>query len=377
MQSPGQRRRRPSRSIEGDVLDRRSLNRALLERQLLLRRVDMRATDAIEHLVALQAQEPRDPYFGLWTRLKNFRAEDLSSLIEQRWAVRMPLMRATIHLVTARDCLRLRPVMQSVLERVFGGSSFRRALEGIDLDAVVHSGRELLERQPRTRAQLRDELAGVWPVFDPTALAQAITFLLPVVQVPPRGLWDASGQATWATAEKWLGHPLSSETSPDETVLRYLAAYGPASPSDIRMWCGLSGLRAVLDRLRHRLRPLRDQQGTELFDVEDGALPDPDTPAPPRFLPFYENALLSFADRSRVLPEEHKPRITRSTVLVDGFVRAQWWVERDGGSATLVINPFDRLTKDESSSLEVEGAELLNFAASDSEERIVSFRPEP
>jgi hypothetical protein len=368
-QSEGSRK-----STAGDVLDRRALNRALLERQFLLRRVKFRAADAIEHLVGMQAQEPRDPYVGLWTRAEGFRSEELATLISNRKAVRMPLMRATIHLVTARDCLELRPVFQPVLERNFySGSPFGRSLKGIDIEALVTAGRELVEQRPRTRAELRSLLADRWPDRDPTSLASAITLLVPAVQVPPRGLWRESGQATWTTAEAWLGEPLEADASPDVVVKRYLRAYGPASVSDVRIWCGLTGLRTVIERLRPQLRVFRDEAGTELFDVPDGVRPPADSPAPPRFLPFYENALLSFADRTRVVPDEHRARIEWSSVLVDGFVRAQWRIVRRGDSATLEINPFERLSRSDRADLTEEGGRLLNFAAPDPDAHDVRF----
>jgi hypothetical protein len=360
------------------VLDARALNRALLGRQLLLRRSKMSATDAIEWLVGMQAQIPADPYVALWSRLEGFKTDDLGSLITDRKAVRMGLLRATIHLVTARDALALRPVVQPALERTFkSGTPFGRQLVGIDMERLLKLGRGLVDEHPRSSAELRPLLHKRWPKRDRDSLVMAVSYLLPLVQVPPRGVWGASAQPRRTTLEAWLGCPLAKDRSPDAMVLRYLAAFGPATAADARTWSGLSGLSAVFERLRPRLRTFRDDRGRELFDVPDAPLPDPETPAPVRFLPVYDNIVLSHADRTRIVrpfdPKRlgYKEGVNFSGVLIDGFVGATWTLKREPKRATLRIALIDKLPKRVRVAVEAEGDRLLEFIAADAPSRDV------
>jgi hypothetical protein len=367
---------------DGRVLGPRALNRSLLERQMLLVRQELSAEKAIERLVGMQAQVPNQPYIGLWTRLAGFHHSELARLISSRRAVRMTLMRATIHLVSARDGLALRPVLQPVMERGFRtGSPFGRRLAGVDIEAVLAAGRALLEERPRTVDELAKVLHTRWPDRDATSLAYAVRYLLPVVQIPPRGIWGEGGLPILATLEAWLGRPLESAPSPDQMVLRYLAAFGPAAINDIQAWSGLTRLREVTDRLGRRLRTFRDENGKELLDVRGAPLPDPETPAPPRFLPEFDNVLLGHADRTRIIAEEHRTLVfltaTRmmGTVLLDGWVGARWKITRTRSSATLVVEPFKRLAGKDRVAVTAEGVELLKFAAADVPDHKVQIAP--
>jgi hypothetical protein len=362
------------------VLERRALNRALLERQGLLGRSRRSATEVIEHLVGMQSQVPRDPYVGLWTRIEGFVAAELEGLIAARMTVRMPLLRATIHLVTARDGLGLRPLLEPVLRRMFAsGSPFGRALAGMDLEPVLTLARQLFEERPRTSAELRALLGERWPDRDAASLSAATTLLVPVVQVPPRGMWRASGRPTWTTVDAWLGRLPDPRESLDDLVARYLAAFGPASAADIRTWSGLTGVAEILGRLRPSLRSFRDERGTELLDLPDAPLPDADVPAPPRFLPEYDNALLSHHDRSRVVENDLRRRllgegaIGLGTLLVDGFAIGTWRIERARGTASLGIRPLVRLSRMNRDAVEAEGRRLLTFTDPEAGERDVHF----
>ncbi|MFF4302271.1 winged helix DNA-binding domain-containing protein [Streptomyces sp. NPDC001601] len=356
----------------GPVLGTRALNRATLDRQLLLRRSSRSAKEAVAHLVGLQAQNVKPPYYALAARLDGFAPEQLSGLMADREVVRIVTLRSTIHTHTAADALTLRPWVQPARTREL--AAFRKGLAGVDLDRLAALARDLVEAEPRTMAGLREALRAEWPDADPQSLAVAARCTLPLVQVTPRGLWGRSGQVALTTAENWLGRP--TEPAPaaeatdaadaaeaadgthtadaadaadgthaadatDAAVLRYLAAFGPASVRDMQTWAGLTRLGAAFERLRPRLLTFRAETGTELFDLPDAPRPDPATPAPPRFLPEFDNLLLSHADRTRVVRPEHHGRAWRGnqayrTLLVDGFLAGVWKLTEDA----LVVETF-------------------------------------
>jgi hypothetical protein len=348
---------------EGAVLSPRALNRALLERQMLLRRSEMTAAEGLRHLVGLLAQSPNAPYVALWTRLADFDADELSSLVATRRAVRVALMRWTLHLVTAGDCLALRPVVQPAMDRRVQ-AGLGRWFDERELDRLVEAGRALVERKPCTLGDAGRALAMQWPGHEPRVLANALSALTPLVHVPPRGIWGRNGRAEQTTAQRWLGRPLDRGTDPEELILRYLAAFGPATAADIRTWSGLTGLGAAIDGLRPRLRTYRDEQGRELFDVPGAPLPHPDTPAPVRFLPEFDNVVHAHADHTRIERSSHYQHVLPKTFLLDGFVGGIWRLVRSRGTMTLEIRPFEEITREDRVALAEEAMRLLEFLAS-------------
>jgi hypothetical protein len=365
--------------MAAEVLSRRALNRALLDRQMLLRRAPLpaapdragRVIAAVEHLGGLQAQAPFPPYYGLWSRLDWFRPDDLAELLLSRAVVRIALMRGTVHLVSARDCAMLRPLTQPVMDRALK-AIFGKQFATVDTAAIAAAGRALVEEEPRTFSDLGALLAHRWPEHEPGNLARAVRTLVPLVQVPPRAVWGRAGQALHTSAESWLGRPLDLEPSLTGLVRRYLAAFGPATIADIQAWSGLTRLREPVEQLRDELRTFRDETGKELFDLPGAPRPGPDTPAPVRLAAEFDNLVLSHADRTRIISEEDRGRmftpngIFPGTVLLDGFVAGMWRITRAGDTATLVIEMFrDRVSAADRDAIVAEGSRMLDFAAPD------------
>jgi hypothetical protein len=233
--------------------------------------------------------------------------------------------------------------------------------------------RTLLAEAPRTRVELGRLLGPRWPTVDADSLTYVALYLLPIVQATPRGVWGQTKAPTWAAAESWIGAPLPTARTPDELVLRYLGAFGPASVQDAQVWSGLTRLGEVADRLASRVRRFRDDDGRMLLDLPDAPRPPADTAAPIRFLPEYDNLLLSHANRSRVVPDQRTVPLwpgngaSRGTLLVDGFWRANWGIVRDGARANLDIEVFQPLSRRHRAAVAAEGRRLLAFAAAEAE----------
>lgn len=350
-----------------------ALNRALLARQSLLARARVSPLRAIEKLVGLQAQEPQDPYVALWSRVEGFTPDKLSRLIERRQAVRIVLHRGTIHLASARDALAIRPLVAPVLDRSLQGN-WGRGLDGVDRDEVAKAGRRLLAGEPLTFAQMGEALARRWPRADPKVLAEVVRARVPLVQVPPRGLWQASGLARHAPLDAWVdakAGPLDLA----QLVRRYLAAFGPASVRDAQTWCGLTKLKPVFDAIADELVTFHDARGATLHDLPRAPRPGEATPAPPRFLPVYDNLALAHHDRARILSRTKAPPVPPNAlvrhVLIDGFLGARWSIQENKDGATLRVKPFAKLDARTRRDIEDEGSRLLDLQRPDARDREV------
>jgi hypothetical protein len=345
---------------EARVLTRRELNRATLARQLLLDRADVGAEDAIERLAGLQAQDVPPPYIALWSRLDGFAREQLTEPCLEGRVVRASLMRHTVHLVTARDYVRLHGAILPALRRSLRSGRGSR-LDGIDVDAVVDAAREFVGERPRRWVEIQRHLAELWPDRDPSTLAYTARTLLPMTRVTDGEAWAYSGNSPFALADP----PPDPVDRVQELVRRYLAAFGPATPADATTWSGRSGLKPVFEELRRELVTFRDEAGRELFDLPDAPRPPADTPAPPRLLPVYDNLLLSHEDRSRVIPEGYRERIQirvnqlLSAFLVDGLVAGVW--TRDRKTGAIDLKPFETLARAGRSALDEEAGRLEAF----------------
>lgn len=355
------------------MLTTRALSRAVLKRQLLLRRAELPVVAAVERVLGLNAQSPNPPYLALWSRLARFTVRDLTAAIEDRSLVRSTLLRATQHLMSVPDFRLVRPALGPLLRRV-QRNAFGARTTGVDLAELAGRTRELLaDGRVLTRPQLGRALARWWPQADPVALGWTAQYLEPLVHPAPSGTWNVYGPTPFALAT-WTG--VRAEARPEDLralVRRYLAAFGPASVADARAWSGVAGLREVFADLRGELRVFRDGSGRELYDLPDAPLPDPDTPAPVRFLPEFDAPLLAYADRTRLMTDEVRRTVcvgsgVAATVLVDGSVAAIWTVERAGrasgdGAGRLTVKPLRRLSRAERDAVEEEGHRLLAFLA--------------
>ncbi|MFI6299035.1 winged helix DNA-binding domain-containing protein [Nonomuraea sp. NPDC050790] len=350
------------------VLSLRALNRASMERQLLLRRTDLSVLEVVEHLFGLQAQTPHTWYAGLWNRIEGFDPLAASALLDDRELVRIAMQRSTIHLVSARDCMALRPLLDPATERMTR-TTFVKKLSGVDLDELATVGRALVEERPLTFAELGKALAERWPDNDGHTMSQVVRWLVPLVQVPPRGLWGRSGPIAHTSAESWLGDCAEPPMTAEEMIRRYLRAFGPASVKDVQIWSGLTRLAEVfkgMDLVRYRAEDDR-----VLYDLPDMTLPPAEISVPVRFMYDFDNAFIGYADRTRfitpaafeVAPAFVKANVQWRLILVDGFTAGDWTVSGGKGTSTLTIHQWKPFAPADLREAEEEGARLLEFLA--------------
>lgn len=344
------------------IVSTRQLNRTFLRRQLLLRRDPGPVDEVVAQLVAVQAQDVDAPYIGLWARMADLRHDQLTAALADRRVVRGGLLRGTQHIATADDYRWLRPLIKERMGRA-GLSAFSKQIAGLDLTELASAGREILAGQVLTRPKLAKALGERYPGRQAIALAWVVQHQLSLVHPPPAGTWRRRGHVACALAEDWLGQPLDERPTVRTMLWRYLESCGPASFGDLQIWSGVRKLREEVEALRPSLRVHRDENGRELFDLPDLSLADPHEPAPVRFVPTFDNLVLSHDDRTRIVSDEDRAKvcpglsIVHPTFLVDGFVAGIWAVKGD----VVRISPFRRLSDADASAVLAEAARLLTF----------------
>lgn len=344
------------------VLTRRVLNRTLMQRQHLLERVPMAPTGVVDHLVGLQAQENLPPYLGLRARISAFDPRRLSDLLADRSCVRLLTLRCTVHLHTTADALRVRPVLQDMIDRRMGPTEFYRHIDDLGHETVRAAARAILEAGPLSARDLGVALAARFPDHDQRLLQNAARGLLALPQLPPRGLWRRSGRPVYALLEDWAGAPLVTAPDARDLVRRYLRAFGPASIADVTTWSGMTGVRGVVDSMTEELVRYGQEKGPELLDLAGLPLVEEDVEAPVRFLGTYDNVFIGHADRSRIIAEEDRRRwatapttATGQVLLVDGMVRALWSIV---AGRVVVQEPYLAFTRAQQEAIEAEAADV-------------------
>jgi hypothetical protein len=344
----------------------RELNRTTLARQLLLERTKLTAREGVERLVGLQAQVARPPFVGLWTRLTDFKPEDLANEIDRRRIVKATFIRGTLHLLTADDYLKFRATLQPVLTDALESVLKVRGAT-VDVNLLVDTARDFIRAEPRSFAEITTLLTGLMPEGDPGGMRYAVRTHLPMIQVPIQKAWSYPGNPRFALADDWLGKPVPEHEHLPDLVKRYLTAFGPAAVNDMQTWSYLTNLQPVFEKLKADLEHYTDERGRELFDVPNLSIESEDAPTNVRFLPEFDNLLLGHQDRSRIMPKAYRSKVylpglrVAATVLIDGFVAGVWTTERVKREATLLIEPFDALTPRAREELIEEGERLVRF----------------
>lgn len=346
------------------MLTERVLNRTLLQRQHLLARTTMEPLAMVENLLGLQAQDVLPPYLSLQARLRDFDPLVLSDALASRAAVRILVMRGTIHLLTAEDALVLRPFTQPLLTKSVRTATWGRGFPVEAYDELAAGVRAALADGPMPVKQLGELLATDYPDRSASDCANIAKALVPLVQLPPRGLWQQSGGQVYDTLESWLDAPLLTEPDRAELVRRYLRAYGPATPADVSTWSGATGIREVFKALGDELVVLTGPDGKDLWDLAGLPLATGDEPAPVRLLGKYDNVWLSHAGRDRVTPGDRRKKWMAlnggmaATVFVDGSLEGLW---RQTDSGKLDVELYRSLTRAERAELEAEVGAVEQF----------------
>lgn len=348
------------------VLTIRELNRATLARQLLLRRGRLSVPRAIERLAGLQAQWPPSPYVALWSRLAGFERGRLSRALLRRQVVKATAMRITLHLLSADDYVLFAGALRAPWAAQLSRRMERMGVD-VDIPALAEQALALMADGPRSRSEVL-EVFGSSGQEQPWFVWTLVQAELGLVRTPESALWrQTPGPVSYVPAQSWLGRsPDTNARALVHLVRRYLAAFGPASRADLGQWSGLpvSTLAPALDALEP-LRRFRDEGGRELLDLARQPLPSADAPAPVRFLPRWDNSLLSYDDRERILPEAYRGTVIKrngdvlATFLVDGFVAGTWRAQ-DG---RVVLEPFEPLPRRVRRELDGEARALEAFLA--------------
>ncbi len=365
------------RSPDRPVLTLRELNRAMLARQLLLERTRIGIVAAIERLAALQAQWSPSPYIALWSRLKDFRREKLwsaMSAIERHEVVRARLMRGTLHLVSSRDFYAYAVATQDLQRGAWNRLQVGRGVDPKKVAALAIA----FARQPRAKedvlAHIHERIGeGLGGPFN-WLVWRFVSAHADLVTAPPGGHWEYGGtDAPYVAARHWIarGERPSEEEAIETLVRRCLGAFGPAALADIAKFAGQvpARVRPTLERIAPRLRTFSDEEGRLLYDLPRAPRPDADRAAPVRFLPRYDELLIGYQHRDRVIAPAHRPAvyskngIVEAVVTVDGFAAGTWSLVRAKNEAVLKVSPFARLAPRDRVAIETEGDALLAFLA--------------
>jgi hypothetical protein len=321
---------------------------------------------AIEQVLALQAQVPRPPHVGLWSRLTAFEREHLLVPLHSRKLVRATSMRGTIHIMTAKDFLAFRGALQPSLTAGWKTVAGKAPMPPIG--ALVAAGRKFLGRDGYTFNDIRAHLVTQFPKAHDRVMGYAVRTHVPLVQVPTQeDAWGFPADAAFALADEWLKQPVGEGAGAAALISRYLAAFGPATAADIQAWTGLRGIAELIAPLRPKLVTFTDARGRDLVDLPKAPRPDPDTGAPVRFLPEYDSVMIAHADRSRIVDDKFrkvlitKNLIVPATFLIDGRIAGTWKLERKKSAATLTLAPFVPIKKAARAALQDEGEALARF----------------